>query len=73
MVTDLMCDEDILNLARVLRERDEGFIQITQAAGYIKDDLAFVERLAAEARVRSSQRDRASLDYPLSHPAAWRG
>ena len=43
MVTDLMCDEDILNLARVLRERDEGFIQITQATGNIKDDLAFVE------------------------------
>jgi len=49
MVTDLMCDEDILNLARVLRERDEGFIQITQATGKIKDDLAFVERLAAAA------------------------
>ncbi len=49
MVTDLMCDEDILNLARVLRERDEGFIQITQATGKIKDDLAFVEKLAAAA------------------------
>jgi N-acyl-D-amino-acid deacylase len=50
MVTDTMCDEDILNLARVLRARDEGFIQITQATGLIKDDLAFVERLAMEAR-----------------------
>ena len=49
MVTDTMCDEDILNLARVLRERDEGFIQITQATGRIKDDLNFLERLAAEA------------------------
>ena len=49
MVTDTMCDEDILNLARVLRDRDEGFIQITQATGHIKDDLAFLERLAAEA------------------------
>jgi N-acyl-D-amino-acid deacylase len=49
MVTDTMCDEDILNLARMLRERDEGFIQITQATGMIKDDLAFLERLAAEA------------------------
>src|ERR1700720_3644264 len=48
MVTDTMCDEDILNLARVLRERDEGFVQITQATGNIKDDLAFLERLAAE-------------------------
>ena len=27
MVIDTMCDEDILNLAAVLRERDEGFIQ----------------------------------------------
>jgi len=50
MPTDVMCDEDILNLARVLRERDEGFIQITQATGHIKEDLAFLERLAAQAR-----------------------
>jgi N-acyl-D-aspartate/D-glutamate deacylase len=50
MVTDTMCDEDILNLAEVLCERDEGFIQITQATGHIKDDLAFLERLAATAR-----------------------
>jgi len=50
MVTDTMCDEDILNPAAVLRERDEGFIQITQATGHIKDDLAFLERLAAMAR-----------------------
>jgi N-acyl-D-amino-acid deacylase len=49
MVTDTMCDEDIFNLARVLRERDEGFIEITQATGYIKDDLAFVEKLAERA------------------------
>lgn len=50
MVTDTMVDEDILNLARVLRKRDDGFIQITQATGHIKDDLNFLERLAAEAR-----------------------
>ena len=49
MVTDTMCDEDILNLARVLAERDEGFIEITQATGHIKDDLKFVEKLAATA------------------------
>ena len=36
MVTDTMCDEDILALAEVLAERDEGFIQITQATGDIK-------------------------------------
>ncbi len=46
MVTDTMVDEDILALAEVLAERDEGFIQITQATGKIKADLAFVEKLA---------------------------
>jgi len=50
MVTDTMCDEDILNLARVLHERDDGFIEITQATGHIKDDLAFVEKLAGTAQ-----------------------
>jgi N-acyl-D-amino-acid deacylase len=50
MVTDTMCDEDILNLASVLRARDEGFIEITQATGHIKDDLAFVEKLAGAAQ-----------------------
>ncbi len=50
MVTDTMVDEDILALAEVLAERDEGFIQITQATGRIKDDLAFVEKLAAVAK-----------------------
>jgi N-acyl-D-aspartate/D-glutamate deacylase len=49
MVTDTMCDEDILNLARVLRERDEGFIQITQVIKP-KEDLAFQERLAELAQ-----------------------
>ena len=50
MVTDTMCDEDILALAEVLAERDEGFIQITQAAGDIRADLAFLEKLAATAQ-----------------------
>ena len=50
MVTDTMCDDDILALADVLGERDEGFIQITQAAGDIRADLAFLEKLAATAR-----------------------
>ena len=36
MVTDTMCDEDILALAEVLAERDEGFIQITQSTGDVK-------------------------------------
>ena len=46
MVTDIMSDEDILSLAGVLRARDEGFIQITQSTGMIKEDLAFLEKLA---------------------------
>ncbi|MGE0824019.1 MAG: amidohydrolase family protein [Candidatus Binatia bacterium] len=50
MVTDTMADDDILNLARVLRERDEGFIQITQATSHIKEDLAFLEKLATVAQ-----------------------
>jgi N-acyl-D-aspartate/D-glutamate deacylase len=50
MVTDTMCDEDILCLAEVLAERDEGSIQITQATGNLKADYAFVERLAQVAQ-----------------------
>ncbi len=59
MPTDCMVDEDILALAEVLRERDEGFIQITQAqggdpfhdGGEIKNrDRAFLERLAEVAQ-----------------------
>jgi N-acyl-D-aspartate/D-glutamate deacylase len=50
MVTDTMCDEDILCLAEVLAERDEGFIQITQSTGDARGDLAFQEKLAAVAR-----------------------
>ncbi len=50
MVTDTMCDEDILNLARVLRERDEGFIEITQDTGHIKEDRAFVAQLVEAAQ-----------------------
>jgi len=50
MVTDTMADADILNLGEVLSERGDGFIQITQATGNIKDDLRFLEQLAATAR-----------------------
>ena len=50
MVTDTMCDEDILNLARVLRRRDEGFMEITQGTGDAKVDLGFVEKLADESQ-----------------------
>ena len=50
MVTDIMDDADILNLAEVLRQRDEGFIQITQSTGTIKDDLKFLEKLAEVAQ-----------------------
>ena len=50
MVTDTMVDEDILALAEVLAERDEGSIQITQAAGGSSEDYAFVEKLAEVAQ-----------------------
>jgi N-acyl-D-aspartate/D-glutamate deacylase len=50
MVTDIMDDADILNLAEVLRKRAEGFIQITQSTGTIKKDLNFLEKLADVAQ-----------------------
>ena len=60
MPTDCMADEDILALAQVLCERDEGFIQITQAQqagdpahsdGNVRaSDWAFLEKLAAAAQ-----------------------
>ena len=53
MPTDMLPDEAILALAEVLRERDEGFIQITQATfeetpseETAMRDLAFQEKLA---------------------------
>ncbi len=50
MVTDTMCDEDILCLAEVLCLRGDGSMQITQSTGNIKSDLAFLEKLAATAQ-----------------------
>ncbi len=50
MVTDTMSDDDILCLAEVLAERDEGFIQITQGTGDIRADIAFLEKLAKVAQ-----------------------
>ena len=59
MPTDCMADEDVLALAEVLRDRDEGFIQITQAQGgdpiHEGDDIrsrdrAFLEKLAEVAQ-----------------------
>ncbi|MFP6834986.1 MAG: amidohydrolase family protein [Pseudomonadales bacterium] len=53
MVTDTMVDADILALAEVLAERDEGFIQLTQATCTdINDpiDQEFKRKLAQVAR-----------------------
>jgi N-acyl-D-amino-acid deacylase len=50
MVTDTMCDEDILNLARVLHARDEGFMEITQGTDDVRRDLRFIETLAETAQ-----------------------
>lgn len=47
MVTDMMAEEDIYALGEVLRQRDEGFIQINNSfSGDMKKDLAVQERLA---------------------------
>ena len=45
MVTDTMADEDILALAEVLRERGDGFIQISQDTRSKSRDRGFVEKL----------------------------
>ena len=51
MVTDIMCDEDILNLAQVLRDRDDGFIQMSQLdLENPKKCLDFEEKLAEFCR-----------------------
>jgi len=50
MVTDTMCDEDIFNLARVLRARDEGFMEITQGTDDVRRDLHLIETLAGIAQ-----------------------
>ncbi|MBV1878278.1 MAG: amidohydrolase family protein [Pseudomonadales bacterium] len=50
MVTDTMVDDDIFCLAEVLAERDEGFIQITQATGNNRKDLEFQAQLARVAQ-----------------------
>jgi N-acyl-D-amino-acid deacylase len=47
MATDTMAEEDVLALAKVLGQRGEGFIQITQVSEMrLKDNLAVVERIA---------------------------
>jgi N-acyl-D-amino-acid deacylase len=46
MVTDTMSDEDAYAFARVLGEKREGFIQITQATGDGPGDFKVVEKLA---------------------------
>src|SRR5260370_38993070 len=59
MPTDCMADEDVLALAEVLRDRDEGFIQITQAQGGdpIQDqgDVKSRDRLFLELLGRRAQ------------------
>ncbi|MEZ5231474.1 MAG: hypothetical protein R2749_01990 [Acidimicrobiales bacterium] len=42
-----MCDADIPALGEVLAERDEGFIQITQATDDIGGRPTFVEKLSS--------------------------
>lgn len=77
MPTDCMADEDVLCLAEVLRKRDEGFIQITQAQSgnpvqatpeAIRKDLLFVERLAEVSGRPVLHNAIAALEaYPEAH------
>jgi N-acyl-D-aspartate/D-glutamate deacylase len=46
MVTDTMTEEDLLAFAEVLRKRQEGFIQLTQASEDFKADMRLYEKLA---------------------------
>ena len=46
MVTDMMADETSLALARVLRQRNEGFIQMNLVTGDRKHDRAHYEQVA---------------------------
>jgi N-acyl-D-aspartate/D-glutamate deacylase len=46
MVTDTMAEEDLLAFAEVLRQRNEGFIQLTQASEDFKGDMRLYEKLA---------------------------
>ena len=48
MVTDTMADEDVLAFGRVLKERGEGFIQLTQSSPDFEADMRFYDRLADE-------------------------
>jgi len=47
MPTDCMSNETALELAKVLAERNEGFIQMTYSSGDVKSDAAHYEELAA--------------------------
>ncbi|MCE2486756.1 MAG: amidohydrolase family protein, partial [Desulfurellaceae bacterium] len=48
MVTDTMADEDVLAFGRVLKDRGEGFIQLTQSSPDFEADMRFYDRLADE-------------------------
>ncbi|MGH8005788.1 MAG: N-acyl-D-amino-acid deacylase family protein [Candidatus Binatia bacterium] len=46
MVTDTMADEDVLSFGKVLAQRKEGFIQLTQSSEDFEKDMRFYDRLA---------------------------
>ena len=52
MVTDLMHDETLLQMAEVLRERNEGFVQLTLTSSLVdrRADWALVEKIAEIGR-----------------------
>lgn len=50
MVTDTMTEAELINLASVLADRDEGLIQITQDTGDLAEDRKVAERLARASK-----------------------
>lgn len=64
MVTDTMADEDILALAEVLRERGEGFIQITQAEGPLKRTRPSSKTRRHRTTPHPAQRGRSRAEKP---------
>jgi len=72
MPTDCMADEDILALAEVLRERDEGFIQITPTSGAATALFSSAWRKSRSAR-SSTTSSLPSTTAPSSAKANSRG
>ena len=74
MVTDVMHNDTAIALARVLGERNEGFIQMVYATGHPKSDFRHFEQLAEVCgRPICGTRSRSDDTNPLRHrgPMKW--